>query len=524
MSYQVLARKYRPQAFSDVIGQIHVTQTLQNALAASRIHHAYLFTGTRGVGKTTVARLLAKALNCEKGPCAEPCTTCVQCRDITAGTSLDIQEIDGASNTGVDDVREIRDRIKFLPSSARYKVYIIDEVHMLSTSAFNALLKTLEEPPAHVVFIFATTEAHKIPATILSRCQRYDFRRLPVTQIADTLRLITRAENITASDGALILIAREAEGSMRDGLSLLDQAIAFSQGNVNEEGITQMLGFLDRALLFDLTRAIIAKDAARTLSLFQNAFARGVDVVRFASDILEMLRHLLVIKTCGNNNGMELLAEELTQLTELSQQSTYEELQHMFRLWYEGATQVARTPFPQVLLEVVLLRLCHVQPVKPIGELISKVESLLQDPGKNLSTQNNAVSSQEGMITQDQWLQFQRWLVVEEPRVASILQHGVPVHFDGHAVTLRFSNALYADMLTEPDRKKNIDALIMRFFKQPVMMCTECDEEKKDTGNKKAERKQKLTQEALSSSAVKNVAEIFGAEVYDVKTTERESS
>src|SRR3989338_181419 len=281
MSYQVLARKYRPQKFSEVIGQEHITRTLQNAVLEGRLHHAYLFTGIRGIGKTTLARILSKVLSCQQfdSPCSltaqqsagadspEPCNECQSCKDITAGISIDVQEIDGASNTGVDDVREIRERVKFLPATGKYKIYIIDEVHMLSTAAFNALLKTLEEPPAHVVFIFATTEAYKIPATILSRCQRYDFRRIPSAKIIDMLHSIAKSEGVDADDSCLELIATEAEGSMRDAESLFDQAVAYSGKSVTVDSLKGLLGFLDRSQLEAAVRTIIERDASRVLSI-----------------------------------------------------------------------------------------------------------------------------------------------------------------------------------------------------------------------------------------------------------------
>src|SRR3989338_6752580 len=260
MTYQVLARKYRPQTFSEVIGQEHITSTLQNSLTSKRIHHAYLFTGARGIGKTTVARLLAKALNCEVSSAIEPCNQCRSCQDITSGSSLDVQEIDGASNTGVDDVREIRDRVQYLPSSGKYKIYIIDEVHMLSTNAFNALLKTLEEPPAHVVFVFATTEVHKIPQTILSRCQRFDFRRIALKQIADHLNKICGEENYTADAAALWLIARQGDGSMRDSLSLLDHVISFTNGKLTEAEVSQVLGLTERSLVYEIFQNILNRN------------------------------------------------------------------------------------------------------------------------------------------------------------------------------------------------------------------------------------------------------------------------
>jgi len=288
MSYQVLARKYRPMRFEEVIGQQHVTQTLQNALASKRIHHAYLFTGARGIGKTTVARILAKALNCEKKvDKINPCNQCETCQEILEGKSLDVQEIDGASNTGVDDVRQIREQTKYLPAKGDYKVYIIDEVHMLSTQAFNALLKTLEEPPPHVIFIFATTEAQKIPATILSRCQRYDFKRIPVKELIASLETIAKTEQVTCDADALHLIAHEAAGSLRDAQSLFDQAIAYAGSKVTYKNLKEMFGFLDRSQLATLLKSILEKDKKGALEQLNLFYQTGADLNRLASDLLQ---------------------------------------------------------------------------------------------------------------------------------------------------------------------------------------------------------------------------------------------
>jgi DNA polymerase-3 subunit gamma/tau len=275
MDYQVSARKYRPGAFHEVIGQSHVVQTLVNAITTKRIAHAFLFSGTRGVGKTTVARILAKSLNCEQGPTGTPCETCANCSEITQGTSVDVIEIDGASNTGVDDVREIRENVKFTPFRGSYRVYIIDEVHMLSNSAFNALLKTLEEPPAHVVFIFATTEIHKIPATILSRCQHFNFRRISTSEIVRRLRHVADRDDITVEDRSLAVIAQASEGSMRDGLSLLDQAVAFGGKTVRHTDLELLLGSVPREQVRALILAVIAGDSPAALRIIAQLLECG---------------------------------------------------------------------------------------------------------------------------------------------------------------------------------------------------------------------------------------------------------
>lgn len=293
MDYQVSARKYRPGTFDDVIGQRHVVQTLMNAIATKRIAHAFLFSGTRGVGKTTVARILAKALNCEQGPTGSPCNTCPNCTEIAQGTSVDVVEIDGASNTSVDDVREIRENVKFSPFRGHYRVYIIDEVHMLSNSAFNALLKTLEEPPAHVVFIFATTEIHKIPATILSRCQHYNFRRISKAEIVERLRHVAEQDGLSIEDRSLMALARASEGSMRDALSLLDQVIAFGGKTIRHEDLETLLGMVPQEHVRAMIGAVIEQNGPRALRVIAGLLDQGHDVRAYCADLVEYVRNML---------------------------------------------------------------------------------------------------------------------------------------------------------------------------------------------------------------------------------------
>src|SRR4051812_33680854 len=293
MSYLVLARKYRPQTFDEIVGQDHVTQTLTNAIATGRLHHAFLFTGARGVGKTTAARILAKCLSCVNAPTATPCNVCDACREITAGTSVDVQEIDAASNNGVDNIRELRDAIRYAPVRGKKKVYILDEVHMLSGGAWNALLKTLEEPPPHAIFVFATTDPHKLPATILSRVQRYDFKLVPQRRIVEHLAQILDDEKIAHDKPALSLIARESGGSVRDALSLLDQVIAASPSGLDERATAEVLGVADRTLLDKLSQAVLAKDAHAALALVDAAFVRGQDLAQLAHAFLGQLRDLV---------------------------------------------------------------------------------------------------------------------------------------------------------------------------------------------------------------------------------------
>src|SRR3954471_23238545 len=319
MSYLVLARKYRPQRFTELVGQEHVARTLTNAIAQNRVHHAFLFTGARGVGKTSAARILAKALCCEKGPTAEPCGVCEPCVEIAAGNSVDVAEIDGASNTGVDDVRALREGVRYMPAKTRLKVYIIDEVHMLSSSAFNALLKTLEEPPPHVVFIFATTEAHKIPTTILSRCQRYDFKLIPTARLVAHLGTILGAEKIAFDDDGLRLLARQAAGSVRDGLSLLDQVIAYvGDARISRDVVSEVLGVADRSLLVDVARAVIGRDVATTLRSLAAAVERGIDLGQLARAFLGLLRDIEVVaRVAGASELGDLIDATPDEIAEL---------------------------------------------------------------------------------------------------------------------------------------------------------------------------------------------------------------
>ena len=359
MDYQVSARKYRPGTFDDVIGQTHVVQTLVNSINSKRIAHAYLFSGTRGVGKTTVARILAKALNCEQGPTGTPCATCVNCTEIAQGNSVDVIEIDGASNTSVDDVREIRENVKFTPFRGAYRVYIIDEVHMLSNSAFNALLKTLEEPPSHVVFIFATTEIHKIPATILSRCQHYNFRRIAKTEIIERLRHVARQDGIVLEDRSLAALARASEGSMRDGLSLLDQAVAFSGKSIVHEDLEALLGAVPQELLHSMMRAITAQDSAAALRVIAQLLDQGHDLRAFCADVVERLRNVLVISVTSEQDWPRLIeatSEDLVQMAADRKALTPEQLQQIFSFFMQAEDALRFSAHPRFVLETAAVK------------------------------------------------------------------------------------------------------------------------------------------------------------------------
>ena len=387
MSYLVLARKYRPQRFSELVGQNHVARTLTNAIEGDRVHHAFLFTGARGVGKTSAARILAKALSCTKGdgPTANPCGECEACQEIAGGRSLDVVEIDGASNTGVDDVRTLREGARYMPAKGRLKIYIIDEVHMLSTSAFNALLKTLEEPPPHVVFVFATTEAHKIPTTILSRCQRYDFKLIPTAELATHLTGILSAEKIAHDPKALLLVARQAAGSVRDGLSLLDQVIAYvGDGRLTAEVVSEVLGIADRSLLVDLARAVLAHDAGKTLRILAAASERGLDLGQLGRAFLALLRDIEVVARVAEPADLvDATPDELADLRSLAD-SAGRLPPVLFDRWARAVDESGKAPTPRLILEMAAVELCFAEPLEPLGDLLERLEGLesrLEGPG-----------------------------------------------------------------------------------------------------------------------------------------------
>jgi DNA polymerase-3 subunit gamma/tau len=377
MSYLVLARKWRPQAFADMTGQEHVVRTLANAIAQGRVAHAFLFCGPRGVGKTTAARLLARALNCEKGPTAEPCGKCLPCTEIVAGTSVDVAEIDGASNNSVEDVRQIRERVTYLPQRDRHKIYIIDEVHMLSTAAFNALLKTLEEPPPHVKFIFATTEPHKLPDTILSRCQRHNFRRISAPRMVERLKQIVEAEGAKISDRALTLVVRQSEGGMRDALSLIDMVISACGREPSDEAVAEALGAVDRTAVHHICQALIQRQAKEVLTRIEDLHTRGVDFKRLAEELALYLRHLLVARTL-NEAPEELADSERKAVLALAGEADPAQLARLFDLVHGAIWEVSRAAQPRLAMEVALLKCVHLAPGSAVTELLARAETLVK--------------------------------------------------------------------------------------------------------------------------------------------------
>jgi DNA polymerase-3 subunit gamma/tau len=377
MSYQVTARKWRPQTFGDLVGQEPVARTIQNALRQGRIAHAYLFTGTRGVGKTTTARLLAKALECERGPSPEPCNQCSSCQSITVGSSLDVLEIDGASNRGIDEIRDLREKIRYAPTRSRYKIYIIDEVHMLTEHAFNALLKTLEEPPPQVVFIFATTEPQKVPSTILSRCQRFDFRKVASVEIAQCLGKIAEQEGIHISSEALYRIARRAEGSVRDAQTLFDQVVAFCGDEIQDDALGQLLGMAGEDQTVSLIEAILVHDSRLVLERLAELLQQGHETREICRYLLELVRDLIVTKVVSPGPGLlDRSPAEVEALHKLGLQTTVEDLHTLFECLTTTEMRLRDSAQPVWMLEVSLLKLAALPSLQSLTAMVARLESL----------------------------------------------------------------------------------------------------------------------------------------------------
>lgn len=368
MAYVALYRRWRPESFADLVGQEHISRTLSRAVTSGQTSHAYLFTGPRGTGKTSTAKILARALNCAEGPTLTPCGICDSCRSISDGSSMDVFEIDAASNRGIDEIRDLRESVKFAPTEGHYKIYIIDEVHMLTTEAFNALLKTLEEPPERVIFILATTEPHKVPATIQSRCQRYDFHRITVTEIRDRLIYVCKESDIAAEEDALGIIAAQADGGMRDALSILDQCMALAEGTLTAERVQEALGLVGRAWIRRMAGEIAARDAAALIAQLSELLQSGRELKQVLAELAQHFRRLMIAGVGGAVSAAELCAGDAEELRMDAAQFTQEEIMSILRRLNETMQELRTSPQPRIAVETLLIGLCHTEGTAPSGE------------------------------------------------------------------------------------------------------------------------------------------------------------
>jgi len=454
MSYQALARKYRPQSFADTIGQETAVRTLQNAIEDHRIHHAYLFSGVRGIGKTTIARILAKALNCVRGPAAEPCNECVICREITEGIDMDVREIDAATYTGVDNVRELRDVTQFQPARDRYRIFIIDEAHMLSVASWNALLKLIEEPPPHVVFMFATTEMQKVPATILSRVQKHLLRKITLEELIQRLARICETEGITADREALEIVARRGEGSVRDALSLLDQVIAFSGRNVTAADVSIVLGLSDTTFFARLIALIGEGDHAAILEALQEAADSGRDFKMLFRDLLGFTRNLLLVAGGANEAMLSASPEDLEVIRETSKQFSYSELLRIANLLLRDDETVNRAEHQRLAVEIALLKAATFPRLRAIEEALSGGAAPEAPKPKSAAPPRSSKPANEPSSLIDK-------VTKARPLIGSYLANA-SMRSDGNKITFTFTDSFAADAVR--DARAAIEPIVREVY------------------------------------------------------------
>jgi DNA polymerase-3 subunit gamma/tau len=576
MSYLVLARKWRPQNFDEVVGQQAVVRTLRNALTRNRVAHAMLFSGVRGVGKTTLARLMAKALNCQQGEPDVPCNQCESCLEITAGNAIDLHEIDGASNRGIQEIRELKENIRFFPAKGRYKIIIIDEVHMLTTEAFNALLKTLEEPPAHVYFMFATTELHKIPITILSRCQRYELKRVPFAELVAFFARIAAAEKVAISQRALEMIGREAEGSVRDGLSLLDQLFSFGGAEISDEDVAQVLGLVDRRIYENLARALLATDLAGCLDLFEQGQAAGMDLKRFANDLLGFFRALLIAKVKPRPEELlDLSDQELAAIKDIAVGASQETLYQHFSLLLKGSEEMQYSSRPRLALEMAFVRATQAGQIMPAATLLGRLDELLAgtatlpqtvrvavppsistaepEPAASMPRPSAPVSSfppvpeqkkneitpaavsleaksgqpspsgavlPSGREVKKHWEAFVEYVKERKRWMAPVLQLCSSARDEGGELVLKFDDPSDCKLLQEHDNLKLLQAFALDFFQHDfrVVFKVRGAQAAEDGGGDEAESLLAERRVLANDPMVQMAAEVFGGQVGGIRT------
>jgi DNA polymerase-3 subunit gamma/tau len=548
MSYQVIARKWRPQTFEDVVGQGATAQTLRNAVRQNRIAHAYLFAGARGVGKTTTARILAKALNCAHGPTPTPCNACDSCREITHGNSLDVLEIDAASNRGIDEIRELRENVKYASARDRFKVFIIDEVHMLTTEAFNALLKTLEEPPPQVVFVLATTELHKVPATILSRCQHFNFRAISYREILDRLQYICREEKVQISEEALNAIARASEGSMRDAQSLLDQVISFCGTEVEDEAVRNLLGVIPQQILEEFTQAIVQSDSKGLLLNVEQLVQSGRNLQHFIREMLSHFRNLLMVKIAGEDSQLiPLSAADLARLREFARHFSEEDLTRFFSILVSTEGELRWSSQARFHLEMGLMKLIQVKRLTPIEQVLAGLEGLSHSDKRSETPVLEASQPTKPPIlskfttpgsprplpepspakqpSNDPVEALRSAIANRSPMLASLVEHALDLKLIEKGIEIQFAsqNKFYCEMLQAPENVEVIRELAQSVRGEPQQVKVVIANGPPPPSQSESELDRPgrptdpLLEKVKDDSNVKAFLQVFQGEITDVK-------